>query len=80
MLCGLNYEANADDVIIVHNNHGVIRCFYIFTSHLKPPLINSHNTPYLIKCLCPYFANGKLRYTEVKSLSQYYWERSFSGL
>lgn len=48
MLCGLNYEANIDDVIIVHNNGGVIRCLYIFTSHFKPPLINSHNTPYLI--------------------------------
>lgn len=50
MLHGLNYEANVDDVIIVHNNDGMIRyCFYIFTSHSRPALINSHNTSYLIK-------------------------------
>ena len=80
MFHGLNYEANIDDVIIVHNNDGMIRCLYIFTSHFKPPPINSHNTPYLIKCLCPDFANGKLRLTEVKCLSLYPRERSFSGL
>lgn len=71
MLHGLNYEANIDDVIIVRNNDGMIRCLYIFTSHFKPLLINSHNTPYLIKLLCPDFANGKLRHTEVKCLSLY---------
>lgn len=73
MLQGLNYESNIDNVIIVHNNDGMIRCcFYIFTSHPKPPLINSHNTPYLIKYLCPYVADGKLRHFEVKCLSQYH--------
>ena len=42
MLQGLNYEPNVDNVIIVHNNDGMIRyCFYICTSHSKPPLINS---------------------------------------
>lgn len=41
MLNGLNYESNVDDVIIVGNNDGMIRCsFYIFTSHSKPTLIN----------------------------------------
>lgn len=72
MLHGLNYEPSVDDVII-QSNDGVIRCcFYIFTSYLKPPLINSHNTPYLIKPLHIYFVGSKLRHAEVKFISQYH--------
>lgn len=72
MLHELNYEPNVDDVII-QNNDGMIRCyFYIFTSHLKPSLINSHNTPYLIKYLHPQFADIKLRHTQVKFISEYH--------
>lgn len=76
MLYELNYKPNVDDVIIVHTNDGMIRCsFYIFNSHSKPPLINSYGTPYLIKYICPYFSDGKLRHMEVKCLSQHHWQR-----
>ena len=36
MLQGLNYEPNVDNVIIVHNNDGMIRCCF----YIPPPIPN----------------------------------------